>query len=144
MKRRDFLLDACIACTAGLAGLMTACTSYHYVTAKMVTDGLLIPIDLLKPAKEQRNFFIVRHEQLRFPVAVFRLDEATYTALWMQCAHQGAELQVAGNQLVCPAHGSEYDRNGKVTQGPAVRDLRKFPVSITGSDLFIDLRKARS
>lgn len=87
------------------------------------------------------NYLVVRHELLRFPICVFKDGSARYNALWMQCAHQGAELQVEGTQLICPAHGSEFDRYGKVIRGPAVHKLRTFPVVISGNDLFIDLRK---
>ena len=47
----------------------------------------------------------------------------------------------AGDYLQCPAHGSEYDNRGKVTNGPADKDLRTFPVTIDNNQLFIDLRK---
>ncbi|WP_162276943.1 Rieske (2Fe-2S) protein [Mucilaginibacter pedocola] len=89
-------------------------------------------------------YYIVRNDKLLFPICVFHTDKKNYTALWMQCAHQGAELQVSGNELVCPAHGSAFDSSGKVTNGPAVNGLRTFPVSVLGDDLFIDLRKRKA
>ena len=58
----------------------------------------------------------------------------------MQCAHQGAELQASGDVLTCPAHGSEFNNKGVVTNGPASRNLRTFPVTITDNVLFIDMR----
>lgn len=144
MDRRDFLRDSCVACMATLAGTLVGCSSYHYVNGKMVKDGLVIPIELLNAEKNKGSYLVVRHERLRFPICLFKLDDNKYAAIWMQCAHQGAELQAAGNQLVCPAHGSEYDREGRVTQGPATRDLRTFPVSVLENELFIDLRKRRA
>ncbi|WP_345330046.1 Rieske (2Fe-2S) protein [Mucilaginibacter defluvii] len=84
---------------------------------------------------------MIRHESLRFPICLFRNGTDSFTALWMQCSHQGAELQVAGNQLTCPAHGSAFDHLGNVVDGPAARALRTFPVSLRDSELFIDLRK---
>ena len=48
----------------------------------------------------------------------------------MQCTHQGAELQASGDMLQCPAHGSEFNNKGTVTNGPADTDLRTFPVTV--------------
>jgi len=59
----------------------------------------------------------------------------------MQCSHQGAELQASGDFLQCPAHGSEFDKKGVVTNGPANNNLRTFPVRANANELFIDLRK---
>ena len=59
----------------------------------------------------------------------------------MKCAHQGAELQASGDVLQCPAHGSEFNNKGIVTNGPASTNLRTFTVTVTNNELFIDLRK---
>jgi len=45
-----------------------------------------------------------------------------------------------GDQLHCPAHGSEFDNKGTVTQGPASYNLRAFPVEASQDKIFIDLR----
>ena len=63
------------------------------------------------------------------------------SALWMSCTHQGSELQASGDFLQCPAHGSEFNNKGKITNGPADKDLRTFPVTVNKNELFIDLRR---
>lgn len=40
--------------------------------------------------------------------------ENKYHALWTGCTHQGTELQVFGDRLQCPAHGSEFANTGAV------------------------------
>jgi nitrite reductase/ring-hydroxylating ferredoxin subunit len=77
---------------------------------------------------------------LKFPVCVYRFSETSYTALYMRCPHQGAELQVFGDRLQCPAHGSEFDDKGVVKTGPADTNLRTFPVSINKDQLLISLK----
>ena len=88
-----------------------------------------------------RSFIIVRNDALQFPICVYRFSDEEYSALWMRCTHQGAELQASGDVLQCPAHGSEFNNRGEVRNGPADNALRTFPVTITNNDLFIDLRK---
>jgi Rieske Fe-S protein len=58
----------------------------------------------------------------------------------MRCPHQGAELQVFGDRLQCPAHGSEFNDKGVVKTGPADTNLRTFPVSINKDQLLISLK----
>jgi len=147
MKRREFIINSCTACLSvtALAGLISSCKSTQYVSGKLNTDGLIVDPEDFK-IKEKgniayRSYIVVRNEELKFPVCIYRFSDKDYSALWMQCAHQGAEVQVLGNFLQCPAHGSEYDNRGHVTNGPAVRDLRTFPVTLANKQLFIDLRK---
>jgi Rieske Fe-S protein len=107
-------------------------------------DGLTLDINefiIKKKGKPfYRSFVIVRNEALQYPVCVYRFGENDYAALWMQCTHQGTELQVSGDRLQCPAHGSEFDNRGSVKTGPADKDLRIFPVTVSNNQLFIDLK----
>ena len=147
MERREFIINSCSAClsVSAIAGLISSCKSTQYVSGKLNTDGVVVdPEDFKIKQKGKisyRSYIVVRNEELKFPICVYRFSDNDYSALWMQCAHQGAEVQVSGNYLQCPAHGSEYDNRGHVTNGPAVRDLRTFPVTVANNQLFIDLRK---
>jgi Rieske Fe-S protein len=147
MKRRDFLISSCTACVSvsALAGLLGSCKSAQFVNGRLNKDGLLVEKDDFRIKGNNKNdyrlYIVVRHGELKFPVCIYRFSDTDYTAIWMQCAHQGAELQVAGSYLQCPAHGSEYNNRGHVTNGPAERDLRTFPVTVNDNQLFIDLRK---
>lgn len=105
---------------------------------------MLIDTAEFNSRKGYHAYVIAAHDSLTFPICIYRIDDNTYSALLMECTHQGAELQVSGDHLTCPAHGSEFDRWGKVQQAPAISDLRRFPVTVSGEQLFIDLRKRTS
>ena len=128
-----------------LVGFLSSCNATKYISGKLGTDGLFVSTDEFKVSKKGvadfRSFIIVRNDALQYPICVFRIGDSEYRALWMQCTHQGAELQASGEFLQCPAHGSEFSNNGTITNGPADRDLRSFPVTVTNNELFIDLRK---
>jgi Rieske Fe-S protein len=145
MNRKDFILKSCAACVAAssVAALLSSCAATKFTNGKLIKDGIVIDVKefSLKEANKHRLYIVVRNDELLFPICVYRFSETDYSAVWMQCAHQGAELNVAGDYLQCPAHGSEYDNRGRVTSGPADRDLRTFPVTINNNQLFIDLRK---
>jgi len=66
--------------------------------------------------------------QLRYPICVYRMNEKEYNALLMRCTHKRNKLTVYGDKLHCAAHGSEFDKYGNVTKGPAATQLRTFPV----------------
>lgn len=147
MDRKDFLVKACTACLAmtGVPVLLSSCGATHYITGNIVTDGLHISKDDFKIGKQgataYRSFIIVRNDTLQYPICVYRFSDNEYSALWMRCTHQGTELQASGDSLQCPAHGSEFNNKGAVTSGPADNALRGFPVTVSGKELFIDLRK---
>lgn len=51
-----------------------------------------------------------------------------YYALSLVCTHLGCTLNVTGEQIACPCHGSEFDQRGRVLKGPADRPLRRLRV----------------
>jgi Rieske Fe-S protein len=144
MKRREFIKNSCAACLSAtaLATLISSCKAGQYVSGQLNRDGILIDTnDFRNGTTSWHPYIIVRNEQLKYPICVYRFSDTDYSALWMQCSHQGAEVQVSGSYLQCPAHGSEFNNRGQVTNGPADRSLRTFPVTVTNNQLFIDLRK---
>ena len=145
MNRKEFIVKSCAACigATALSTLVSSCAATQFANGKLTKDGILVDVNefALKEKDKYRSYIVVRNESLLFPVCVYRFSENDYSALWMQCAHQGAELNVAGEYLQCPAHGSEYSNKGVVTNGPADKNLRTFPVTVNKNQLFIDLRK---
>jgi Rieske Fe-S protein len=146
MNRREFIGRGCGACLGAVAlgTVLTGCAATRYAATTLTPNGLQLSLrEFLvegSTSPTYRPFVVVRHEALRFPICVFRFSETEYAALWMQCAHQGAELQATDAALQCPAHGSEFDRRGQVTHGPAATPLRRFPVTVAAHELFLDLR----
>ena len=146
MDRRKFIKNSCTACLTATAvtGILSSCTSTRYIGGTMGKDGLTVDVNEFitkQNGKEAyRSFIILRNEALQYPICVYRFSEKEYSALWMRCTHQGTELQASGDYLQCTAHGSEFDNKGTVKNGPADRNLRNFPVTVSNNQLFIDLR----
>lgn len=78
------------------------------------------------------------------PIYVLALGARRYAALSPICTHLGCTVEIEGARLVCPCHGSTYDREGRVLRGPAERRLTSFAVKLADDDvLVIDLGPRR-
>ena len=147
MNRKDFIINSCTVCLSATAisSLFPSCSAVKYINGNLVKDGLTLSKDEFRIKQKNttayRSFIIIRNDALQYPVCIYRLSDAEYSALWMQCTHQGSELQASGDFLQCPAHGSEFNNRGNVRNGPADNNLRSFPVIVVNNELFIDLRK---
>jgi Rieske Fe-S protein len=66
-------------------------------------------------------------------IAIVRNSAATngFIAMNLSCTHQGVTVEQQGTNWVCPAHGSTFDKSGKVLRGPANSALFKYPVTAT-------------
>jgi Rieske Fe-S protein len=68
------------------------------------------------------------------PIIVSRLSETSVAAYSSKCTHFGCEVPLpANNEIKCQCHGSMFDAAGKVTHGPASKDLAQFAATIEGS-----------
>jgi len=146
MDRTKFIKTCGMVCLAGsaLPVLFQRCGFAKTITGSIQGSDLVVPLtDFETNAANEirfKKYVIVNNEALKFPICVYRHDNQNYTALWMQCTHQGAELQVFGDKLQCPAHGSEFDAKGNVTNSPADKNLRSFPVTVFHDQLKISLK----
>lgn len=74
------------------------------------------------------GFFVIRRDKTLF-------------ALSSVCTHKGCKVRVADDlSFFCKCHKSTFDRDGRVTKGPAKRDLPCIPVATDeGGHLHIKL-----
>lgn len=146
MDRKQFLKTCGIGCLAGLAGIsvLQGCSAPQILSKEIDGSDILVPAaDFEIKGKNGisfKKYIIIQNELLKAPICVHRFSASDYAALFMVCTHQGAELQVFGDKLQCPAHGSEFSSRGHMENGPADKDLRKFPVLIENHVLKISLK----
>ena len=72
------------------------------------------------------------------PIFVLK-KEGTFSAVLMLCTHKECEVSPFGKELHCPCHGSEYDINGGVLEGPAEASLKSFKVSSDNDTIHVHL-----
>jgi thiosulfate dehydrogenase [quinone] large subunit len=66
------------------------------------------------------------------PVWVLQLQSGDFTALDGRCPHQGCTVGFisASVGFACPCHGSRFDAQGKLLDGPAPHGLTPIPVRV--------------
>ncbi len=70
-------------------------------------------------------------------VALFRDGGEEIYALSLICTHLGCTVTVTTAGIVCPCHGSVYDRRGGLLKGPATRSLLRYRVERQGENLVV-------
>ena len=68
--------------------------------------------------------------------------DGTIYAIEDVCTHDGGPLDqgtLEGETVVCPRHGATFDvRTGDALTLPAVLPLMTFPVTVEGSDVYVE------
>jgi cytochrome b6-f complex iron-sulfur subunit len=144
MNRKEFIRACSYACAAGLLPgvLITGCSSTIHVASSVLT-GNKIAVNknefIIKGKSTYRNFITVNSERFSYPICIYRLDDNSYSALLLECTHNSCELQPQGNFLVCPCHGSEFNKMGEVQNPPAERSLQVFTTTTDNEKIYIHL-----
>lgn len=141
MKRKDFIVTCGLA-ALGMPALFVGCAGVKHLTVPIDGDSLIVPATSFINEKDPTKFLkyvVVSNDKLEYPICLYRFSENEYKALLMRCTHQGTELQVFGDRLQCPAHGSEFSNQGAVQNGPADTPLRTFNVAIVPDNIRIKL-----
>jgi Rieske Fe-S protein len=146
MDRNKFIKQCGFACLGaiGVSVIAQSCSPSRQLNASIADNKLVVPLSAFEGKRKSADqsysrYIIVRNEQLNYPLVVYRNNENDYTALLLRCSHQYNELNVNGELLTCPAHGSEFDTKGNVVNGPANEKLRSFSITKDNQHLYIQL-----
>jgi Rieske Fe-S protein len=69
-------------------------------------------------------------------IVVTQPSAGVFKGLSATCTHQGCTVsEVAGGTINCPCHGSKFNLDGSVANGPASRPLAAEPISVRGDSI---------
>jgi cytochrome b6-f complex iron-sulfur subunit len=91
-------------------------------------------------SKPARSHLLVKPKESGFPILLRKRADSSYDAVLLRCTHQGCEVGIEGQGLACPCHGSEFSLEGKVTRGPAEKNLHSFKITEDDEHVYIWLR----
>ena len=71
-------------------------------------------------------------------IIIAKSVSGTYLAVSQACTHQGVPVVYESNgKCYCPSHGSVFNPDGTVVNGPANYPLKQYKVSLSGNILTI-------
>ena len=146
MNRTEFIKTCGFICIGGsaLSTLLQSCAGGNYF-AQSTSSNTQVTIkktEFVKMDQEkqvQRKYVLLKSDKFNFPICIFKIGEDTYSALLMECTHNGCELQPQGDNLLCPCHGSEFSNKGVVQNPPAEENLKTFTIKTDNENIYIQL-----
>lgn len=67
-------------------------------------------------------------------VIAIRVSQSKFIVLNLTCTHKHCEVEYDGESFECPCHGSQYNKYGKVTLGPAENNLKSYKSEFNADD----------
>jgi nitrite reductase/ring-hydroxylating ferredoxin subunit len=123
--------------------LLTACASLVTRTVTPVDGTLRLALAHYPELTADGGSLKVIPKGSADPIYVLALGGRRYAAVSPICTHLGCTVEIEQARLVCPCHGSTYDREGKVVRGPAEKALTSYRTALSSDDVIvIDLRPA--
>jgi Rieske Fe-S protein len=140
MNRKEFLQHGCSACWLGaaavaLAGLPGCSPAYTVFKTEAVNNTIEIPLQLF----EKNNIQFVRPKGWLYDIAVQKMNDGRFQALLLRCTHADNQLIPLQNGYSCSLHGSQFNRKGEATKGPAEFRLKKYTTTINNNQLIISI-----
>lgn len=138
IDRRQFLvrlemLAAGVTCGA-LPLVAGGCAARaKYVTPTLTGERLSVPLAQVGAS----GGVLVEDPLGDLPIFLHRTADGAYVAVSTRCGHRGCQVEPAAAKLVCPCHGSEYTLDGTILQGPTLRQLERYRVTVDGAAVII-------
>ena len=141
MKRRDFINWVGLCCLASsLPVAIAACSPESKTSAK--------PGPTTKPwqkvgtvAQLNKNGQLLAENSPIGAVLVIGTSKDTKNLIAVNptCTHEGCTIdwKAKENKFVCPCHGAEFTRDGKIKQSPAKKPLKTYQVKIEGASVLV-------
>lgn len=114
---------------------------------KWATAALAVPVAYVWQASVSRDKFFSQKEQTLeiekdlpdgvhfFDRVILVKENDNYKLMSSKCTHLGCKIDKLDNdQMVCPCHGSRYDKNGKPVKGPATDQLSAVDYNLDTRD----------
>ena len=134
LSRRHFV-TAC--CSATLTLMASSCASLAARQVFSENGVIRLPLRNHPELSSPGGSLKIRPDESSEVLYVMSVGNGEFSVLSPICTHRGCTVELAGERLVCPCHGSTYDRKGAVLRGPAERALASVPTSVESGDVLV-------
>ena len=139
IDRRDFVTACACAISAVALG---GCASLAIRRVTPVNGRVELALAHYPELTERESVLRILPDGSEDPILVLTDASGSVTALSSACTHLGCTVEAETTRLVCPCHGSTFDRAGRVLKGPAERSLVRYETRLSeGGILIIDLNR---
>jgi cytochrome b6-f complex iron-sulfur subunit len=154
ITRREFFIKSVqgatiISLPALLSPILESCTSstspqnansLPSIQGTNSNGKIVLTIDSSSPLASTGTAASVHYQS--GSILVDHPSDNVFNALSSICTHQSCTIDSfdsGKSQFVCPCHGSRFDVNGNVVQGPAGSPLPKYSTQFEGDQLTINI-----
>lgn len=108
---------------------------------RVANNTIAVPLSGFPDLAKSGGSIIGRADGYGHPIVIARVGDTGFAALDAVCTHQACvvEYNALNLTLDCPCHGSTYEVDGRVINGPALVALKKFTATSDGTTLMITL-----
>jgi Rieske Fe-S protein len=139
IDRRDFVAACACALSAVALG---ACASLAIRRVTPIDGRIELALAHYPELSERESVLRILPDGSDDPILVLTDATGSVTALSSACTHLGCTVEAETTRLVCPCHGSTFDRAGRVLRGPAERALVRYDARLSENGiLVIDLTR---
>ena len=126
ISRRDFIKRSALGVIAGSAvlsalDLKSIAANSAWGKVHLTGDDKVIKLSENKELTAVGGSIRIGDDQV-----LVRVSQTQFAAVNTTCTHKGCDVDISGDKFVCPCHGSEFTLDGKVTTGPAKKDLKTY------------------
>lgn len=143
IERRSFLYTTCkavagVALATSLQHILSGCTTVPHHTMHEQNGVIEFPLSVFGTLSNPTPVVVVTTAGVKHAIAVIQDGSQQVHALYTMCTHKHCPLDVEDDGFVCSCHGSSFDLQGRVTNGPATEALMSLPVVLTQSTCLIN------
>ena len=135
VTRRSFLKGTALAVGGAMLGVSEmGCVASSAPVVRTTLESNILRIDTARPELLNVGDGIqLDADGLEYPILLIKVSEEKFVALSTACMHLGCTVKKQPSVIRCPCHGSVYDLEGKVLNGPSQLPLHQYSLHTKGS-----------
>ena len=106
------------------------------------TKKLAIPLAKAEKLKAVGGWAVLKVKDME--ILFMRDSETTVKACDAKCTHQQCPVKYnpEKKRIDCTCHGSAFEFNGKVVNGPATKDIKVYNATLDGDRIIVEVEEA--